>query len=204
MTTEKPPSAYARAEAGSRQFVLQVGLGVVAFILGSILSVGAAARIGERLGSMEHGWAIFAFRFVFERLWLLAVLPLFGYVIGRFTDISPSGFALTAGLSGETFSVLLVTAINGFEYLLGDTAGLAVRGVSLFLGMVITARLVMVGRVANAEGQVAANVIAAQRKAEYAAFLAAAEGKSDPQSDHTIAPLPDPLPASQGEGEKKS
>ncbi len=189
MTTEqKAPSAYRRAEAGSRQVVIQIGLGVVAFILGSILSVGAAARIGERLGPIESEWGTLAFRWLFERLWLAVVLPTFGYAVGRFTEGTPSRFALTAGIAGETFSVLLVTAINGFDYLMEDTAGLIARGVTLFLGMVLTARAVQVGRDASGEAQLAADLIAEQRKAEYAAFLAAAEGKLAPQ------------PASQEEG----
>ncbi|MDP2271125.1 MAG: hypothetical protein Q8N23_34720 [Archangium sp.] len=195
MTTEqKAPSAYMRAEAGSRQVVIQIGLGVVAFILGSILSVGASARIGERLGPIESDWGTLAFRWVFERLWLIAVLPVFGYAIGRFTESTPSRFALTAGIAGETFSVLLVTAINGFDYLMEDTAGLIARGLTLFVGMVLTAKAVQVGGEASGEAQLAADLIAEQRKAEYAAFLAAAEGKP--------APHPDPLPAAQGEGDK--
>ncbi len=195
-TDQKVPSAYMRAEAGSRQVVIQIGLGVVAFILGSILSVGAAARIGERLGPIESDWGTLVFRWLFERLWLVAVLPAFGYVMGRFTESTPSRFALTAAISGETFSVLLVTAINGFDYLLEDTAGLIARGVTLFLGMVITARAVKLGRDASGEAQVEADVIAEARKAEYAAFLAAAEGKAE-----VLAPHPDPLP--KGEGELK-
>ena len=100
---QKPPSAYARADAASRQIVLQIGLGVVGFVLGSILSVGAAARIGERLGPLESDWAALVFRWVFERLWLFTLVPLFGYAIGRFTEINPTRFALTAAISGETF-----------------------------------------------------------------------------------------------------
>ena len=192
MTTETPqvPSGYARAEAGSRKAVMHVGLGVVAFVLGSIFSVGASARIGERLGPIESEAGALVFRWVFERLWLIAVLPLFGYAMGRFTEVKPSRFALTAGIAGEVFSVLLVTAINGLDYLVDDTAGLVARGVTLFLGMVITVRAVMLGRADGEIAQVEANVIAQKRKAEYAEFLAAAEGKG------TVTPLP---PGAEGD-----
>ncbi len=199
MTTEtqKVPSAYARAEASSRKAVLHVGLGVVAFILGSIFSVGASARIGERLGPIESEAGALVFRWVFDRLWLIGVLPLFGYVMGRFTEVKPSRFALSAALSGEVFSVLLVTAINGFDYLLEDTGALLARGVTLFIGMVITVRAVMLGRADAEVSQVEANLIAEKRKAEYAEFLAAAEGKAP------VSPVPDPLPRG-GEGAPKS
>lgn len=179
MRTEEKPSVYARAEVGSRQIVLQLGLGVLAFIVGSILSVGASARIGERIGPLDSDWAVIGFYWVFERLWLVAVLPLFGYVVGRFTQMKASRFALTSALSGEIFSVLLVTAINGFEFLMEDIGALVGRGVTLLFGVAITAGAVRVGRGGAAQSaQEAAEVIAEARKAEYAAFLAAApEGR---------------------------
>ncbi len=197
MTTEtqKAPSGYARAESGSRKVVTHVGLGVVAFVLGSIFSVGASARIGERLGPIESETGLVVFRWFFERLWLIAVLPLFGYVMGRFTEVKPSRFALTAGLSGEIFSVLLVTAINGFEYLFEDTTALLARGVTLFIGLMITARAVMMGRAEAEVSQVEANLVAEKRKAEYAEFLAAAEG--------TPSVSPPPQAGEGVSGEKK-
>ena len=190
--TQKPPSTFARAEAGSRQIVLQIGLGVVAFILGSIISVGAASRIGERLGPLESDGAAWVFRWFFERLWLFAVAPMFGYVIGRFTEMKPTRFALVALISGETFSVLLVTAINGVDFLMQDTSALVGRGVTLFLGMGLTTWAVQLGRDAAGLAQADANVIAEKRKAEYAEFLAAAEGKSvAPAALATALPLPE-------------
>ena len=203
MTSEvKPPSVYARADAASRQVVLQVGLGVVAYVVGSILSVGAAARIGERLGPIDSEWGAFGFRFLFERLWLFVAVPLFGYGIGRFTEMKPSRFALVSVLSGETFSLLLVTAINGLDYVLQDTVSLIVRAVTLFLGMVMTARAVQAGRDTAAESQAEANVVAQLRKAEYAEFLAAAEGKGETASVEAKRAEPAVPAASIDQGEK--
>ena len=195
MTSEvKVPSAYARADAASRQVVLQVGLGVVAYIIGSVLSVGAAARIGERVGPLESDGAALVFRWFFERLWLFVALPFFGYGIGRFTEARPSRFALVSVLSGETFAVLLVTAINGLDYLLEDTASLIARAVTLFLGMVVTARAVQAGRDAALVSQAQANVVAQQRKAEYAEFLAAAQGKASSAADSAAPAEPAVVP----------
>ena len=212
MTTEKKPAggamqAYFRADAASRQVVLQIGLGVVAFVIGSVLSVGASARIGERLGPIDSEWFAMGLRWLFERLWLFTALPAFGYAIGRFTETTPQRFALVGGLSGETFSVLLVSAINGFEYFVEDIPALIARVVTLFLGLVMTAWAVQAGKDVSAEAQIAANAIAEQKKEEYAAFLAAAEGKGEvaavpPADPLPYNPHPDPLPKGpKGEGD---
>lgn len=191
MTTEQQPSAFARAESGSRQVVLQIGLGVVAFVLGSVMSSGAAARIAERVGPIESEAAAWAFHWLFERLWLFTAVPLFGYAAGRFTQVAPVRFTLVAVLSGETFSVLLITGINGFDYLVEDWANVVARLVTLFLGMLLTAHAVKLGRESATEDQLEADAVAERRKAEYAAFLAAAEGKAAPQPE---PPPSDPTP----------
>jgi hypothetical protein len=230
MTTENAPAkpgamnAYFRADAASRQVVLQIGLGVVSFIVGSILSVGASARITERIGFIESETVALLLRWFFERLWLFTVLPAFGYVLGRFTETKPTRFALVGGLSGEVFAVLLVTAINGFDFLFDDVPALIARAVTLFLGLVVTTWAVQAGQEVSAEAQVEADAIAEKKKAEYAAFLAAAEGKGDGASSplppaeaqgeaqgdgKSVNPHPDPLPKGEGDtapgdGDKKS
>lgn len=177
---EKKPGVFARAEAGSRQWVLQIGLGMTAFIGGSILSSGFSIRMLERVGPIESDAMAFAWGWIVQRLWLFVVLPVFGWAIGRFTSIPALRFTLTAGLSGEIFSVLLVAGINGFEYLIDDPKAVLARIVTFFVGLVITLSALNAGRSDAADAQVEANAIAEQRKAEYAAFLAAAEGKAAP------------------------
>ncbi len=198
MTTDAPKrtvSLFAKAEAGSRQLVLQIGLGMVSLIVGSILAAGATPRIGERLGPMESESMAWALGWVLQRLWLFAVLPLFGAVIGRFTEITPLRFALTAGLAGEIFSLLLTAGINGFDYLLGDPKEVIAQVLTLFVGLAITMSAVMAGQSAAAEGQAEADVIAQKRKAEYAEFLAAAEGKG---AGAPPEPAPAPIGATPG------
>lgn len=178
MTTEPQASAFSRAESSSRQIVLQIGLGVVAFVLGSIMSAGAAARIAERIGPIDSDVVAWTFHWLFERLWLFTLVPLFGYAAGRFTQVDPVRFTLLAALSGETFAVLLITGINGFDYLVEGWENVVARLVTLFIGMLLTVKAVQVGRAEAAESQVEATAVAERRKAEYATFLAAAEGKS--------------------------
>ncbi len=182
MTTDapqRPASLFARAESGSRQVVLQVGLGVVSFVIGSIFAAGATTRLGERLGPLESEALAWALGWVLQRLWLFAMLPLFGYAIGRFTEIGPLRFALTAGLAGEIFSLLLMAGINGFEFLVEDPRAVLARLLTFFVGLAITLSAVLSGRAGAASAQAEANAIAEQRKAEYAQFLADAEAKKD-------------------------
>jgi hypothetical protein len=176
MTTEVRPSAFSKAEAGSRQLVLQLGLGVVAFVLGSIFAGGASARLFERI-SPRSDVALWVFQVGFERLWLFTTAPLFAWAIGRFTQLDLKKFALWSGLSGETFAVLLVSGIHGFEYLVAEPINLVARVVTLFLGLFVIHRAALNGRETAAEVQREADAIAEARKAEYAQYLAAAEGK---------------------------
>lgn len=174
------PGVFARAEAGSRQIVLQVGIGVISFIVGSIFAAGAGTRVLERLGPIENELIDTAARVVFERLWIFLMLPLFGFAVGRFTQIPALRFTLLAGLSGELFSVLLVAGINGFDYLVDDPQRVLTRLVTLFIGLAITMRALIQGRTAGYEAQLAAQAQAEARKKEYAEYLAAAEAKSTP------------------------
>lgn len=183
MTTEQQqqrPGVFARVEAGSRQWVLHIGLGVAAFVMGSMIASGASTRLIERVGAIESEAVSFAVGWLLQRLWLFLVVPLFGWAIGRFTESPALRFALTAGLSGEAFSVLLIAGINGFEYLVEDPKMVLARIVTFFVGLAITVAAVSSGREAAAEAQVEANALAAQRKAEYAEFLAKAEASPEP------------------------
>lgn len=190
------PGAFARAEAGSRQIVMQVGFGVVAFIVGSIFSAGAGTRIMERFDPIESEAVDLVVRALFERLWLFFVLPFVGYGVGRFTEITPVRFALTAGLSGELFAVLLVAGMNGFDYLIDDGTRVVLRLVTLFVGLTITLRAVIAGRAAAGLAQAKAQATADARKQEYAEFLQAAEQvaqKSEaPPAEVSPAPAAEP------------
>lgn len=178
MTTEaKPPSTYARAEGTARQTVMQVGLGVAGYVLGSIFAAGAMGRISERVGIIHSVALAFLYGWVMQRLWLFVLLPAFGWAAGRFTEVRSLRFAVTAGLSGELFSLLLFTAVNGLDPLLDSPADLLARGVTLLLGMAVTLLAVSDGRRAAQVSQREAEAIAAKQKAEYADYLAQLEKK---------------------------
>lgn len=193
MTTEtRGPSLFQRAEGGSRQIVLLLGLGAVSFVIGSIFSAGASVRLAERVGFIESEAIAFAVGWVLQRLWLFVAVPMFGWVIGRFSEIRPLRFAMTACLSGEIFSLLLLAGINGFESIVENPVDVVARLVTLIIGMAVTLSAVSSGRAAAREAQNAANEEALKRKAEYAEYLAKQEqvvpapasgSESGPRSD---------------------
>ncbi len=145
MTMPMSEGALRRAEGGARQFILRVGIGTLSFVCGNIGSAFIAQQI-EPVESEVLFWAL-------KRLWLLGLLPLFGYVIGRITVIDTLGFSIGAALSGESFSILLTSAINGFEALTFMPQELVIRGVSLMLGIGITALATATGRQAANRAQ---------------------------------------------------
>ncbi|MBL8915769.1 MAG: hypothetical protein JNM17_34040, partial [Archangium sp.] len=174
-TEPKAPGLFSKAEAGSRQIVLQIGLGFTAFIIGSIFSAGAATRILDRIGLLDSEALEWFLRTVLERTWLFVFVPAIGFGIGRFTEIKASRFAMIAGFSGEIVSLLLVTGMNGLDYVTQDARGVIARLLGLFVGMALTVVAVNAGRRSAAVAQARGLAEAAKRKDEYAAFLAAAE-----------------------------
>lgn len=187
-TTDAPkaPGLFSKAEAGSRQIVLQVGLGFGAFIIGSIFSAGASTRILDRIGVLESENLEWFLRTILERTWLFLFVPAIGWGIGRFTELKAARFAMLAGFSGETVSLLLITGMNGIDFVVQDARGVIVRLLGLFTGMALTVVTVNAGRRAAALAQARGLAEAAKRKDEYAAFLAAAEapkpGEEPPKS----------------------
>lgn len=189
MTSERRPSAFSRAESGARQIVLQLGLGTLSFVLGSLLVGGLVSRLADRVPPIENEGPAWVVGWVLQRLWLVAVLPLFSYLIGRFSGLSLKSFTLTAGLAGETFGILLVSAIDGFEVLTASPSEVVARVVTLFAGLWVVHRVGLAGREEAAVDQAEALAAAELRKVEYAEYLAKAEAGS-PKPEPPAAPPP--------------
>jgi hypothetical protein len=194
MTTERRPTAFARAESGARQVVLQLGLGTLSFVLGSLLVAGLVSRLADRVPAIESETVAWLTGWVLQRLWLVAVLPAFSYLVGRFSGLSLVSFTLTAGLAGEIFGVLLVGAIDGFEPLAASWQDVAARAVTLFAGLWVVHRVGLAGREEAAVDQAEALAVAEQRKAEYAEFLAKAEAGGPKPEPPAAAPGGDAAP----------
>lgn len=183
MTEPKKPGAYTRAEAGARRAVLVVSSGVVSFVVGGFLMSGVSVRLSERFGPIDDPLAALAWSWVLQRLWLWLVLPAAGYAAGRFLESRPLTFALVAGLAGETFSVLLSAARDGFEFVFQDTTDVTLRAITLAAGIAVVAFAVKLGASDAEAGQASADAEAAKKKAEYEAYLQKMEAQPPKPGD---------------------
>lgn len=168
MTTEPAPSPkrglFSRAEMGARHVVLEVGLGFVAFVLGSILSAGASTRLLERMGPITSDGASWLFSLIVSRLWIFAVLPLIALAVGRTTGLSGRRFALVSGLSGELFGVLLTSGLNGFEVLVASPLDVVARIVTLAVGLGIVWQAFEAGRAGALEAETQARALSERNR----------------------------------------
>lgn len=188
---KKEPGRLGRAESASRRAVLLVGSGVFAFILGGFVMSGLSVRVGERLGAISNEAAAWLLHWILLRTWLWAILPFLGWAAGRYLGVQALRFAVTATLSGEAFGLMLATASDGLDWVMGSPGDMVARALTLVGGVGLVSWAVSRGLASADAAQAVADVEAEKRKAEYAEFLARAEGKSSP------APQPSP----QGERE---
>jgi hypothetical protein len=127
------------------------------------------------------GWGL-------QRLWLWLVLPAMGLLAGRLLKVSPNRFALTAGLTGELYGVLIASAGDGLEAAFLDWLDVLARVATLGLGLWLTAKAVELGRSAALRAQARAEAVAQRNAAEYAEMLARATG--EPRSQSSDGPGP--------------
>lgn len=170
---------FARAEGAARRVVLFVGLGVAAYVIGGLVTAGLSVRLVERFGAPASETGAWLLKWALARTWLWSVLPAIGFGVGRYLELSPWRFAITSVFSAEVFGLLLMTAGDGLDWVLGSPADMVMRALTLTGGIGLVAWAVKRGLQAAAAAQAEANVEAEKRKAEYAEFLARAEGKQD-------------------------
>jgi len=156
------------------QFVL--GLGVLALVLGSLLSAGLTLRLSARAVELPSPlrWALFL---GVGRLWLLGVLPLLCYGAARVLALRPRATALGAALSGEALLVALDFTRAGLQGLWSGLALALVRVGTLALGVWLSERAVRAGAVLRVAQEQVARAKAEATSVEYAEFLARAAGQ---------------------------
>jgi hypothetical protein len=158
-----------------RRFQFIVGLGFLALVGGSVLSVSLALRLSSRVQALPLGFLRVTMAVLLENLWVLGVLPLLCYGAARVMELRPWSTAAGAATSGATFVLALNFIQSGADGLwlggLTSVLNLAAFGV----GVVLSARAVMMGRAAAAQQTVKAQAKAQERKSEYDEFLRAAE-----------------------------
>lgn len=172
----RAPGAFKRAEASSRRVVLYVGLGVVAFVVGSLMMGGVAARVADRVGLPDSELGLWLWRWALLRIWLFVVLPLFGWAAGRFLEAGPWRFGVSAALSGEAFGLLLAVAGDGVEFVFSSPREVLARVLTLLAGISLAAWSTGRGAATAAAAQASAEAEAERRKAEYAEYISRIDG----------------------------
>ncbi|ATB32173.1 hypothetical protein [Melittangium boletus] len=188
MNSSKPLLEPLRVRIRRFQFI--VGLGFLALILGSILSVGLSQRLAGRVQALPFDWLRFAIGLGVQKLWVLAVLPGLCYGAARVIDLRALPTALGAAVSGQVFILALEFVQDGVD-------GWVERGwIVIGLEWAVFALGVWLGQLAVKRGRVAATTREAQvrerasvRADEYAEFLREAEraGEKIAQRDEAKA-----------------
>jgi hypothetical protein len=158
-----------------RRFQFIVGLGFISLVAGSVLSVALTLRLSVRVQALPLGLMRVVMAVLLENLWVLGVLPVLCYAAARVMELKPWSTGAGGAASGAAF----VLALN---YVQSGTAGLWLGGlgsvlnvVAFAVGVVLSARAVMLGRAAAAQQAGKAQAKAQERKSEYDEFLRAAE-----------------------------
>jgi hypothetical protein len=186
MTTTEPvskgPTAYARAENASRRVLLIVCLGVLAWGVGSVLSVNLRELLEAALDeAVDTGGKAIIEHWAFQRVWMLLVLAPLSWLAGRFIGGPSALFVLPATVSGEALSFAVEFIKEGSPFhSWEDVAGWAV---SLVIALVPCFAAFISGAKAFDRAQAQSLVDAAGRKAEYDAFVAKTTEPAPPSSE---------------------
>ncbi len=159
-----------------RRIQFTVGLGFLALVIGTALTLSLSLRLDGRVGALPS-WALdFFIAPVLRHLWVLAVLPVLCYGAARIIELKPWATALGAAATGLCFTLAIEFISNGID------GWLAAGGLSLVLelgvvagGVVLSQRAVVRGRASAGKQETRAQEQASARKDEYAEFLREAE-----------------------------
>ncbi len=171
----KPPGLFSRGETSSRRVSLMIAAGMVAYVAGTYASSLIIARLveAEQPVSLTVEWLI-------VRLWLLVVLPLLAWPIGRFGIGDPLTFGLVGPLSAELFDVLKVSASSGLEGVFPTTEDTVARTVTLLAGMVLNTAVAYRGAQAADRAVAAAEALAVEQAKAHAEKLGAPPPQAGP------------------------
>ncbi len=165
--------AFGRAESASRRVLLVVCAGVLAWGLGSILSVNLREALEAPLDSaVETGLGAIIEHWVFQRVWIVVMLVPASWLGGRFLGGSALAFVLPATFSGEALGLAIDFLRDGSPFFSWeDVAG---WGISLGVALLPCFAAFVAGGRAHERAQRESLRDAAARKSEYDAFIAKA------------------------------
>jgi len=180
-----------------RRFQFTVGLGFLALILGSIVSVALSQRLIGRVQALPFGYARFAIGLGVQNLWVLVVLPVLCYGAARILELRPLSTALGAALTGEFFLIALQFVQDGIDgWVERGWVILSMEGAVFALGVWFAHRAIQWGRGDAARQAEQARQRATSRKDVYAEFLREAEraGEKSAQRDAQKTEVPGGAP----------
>ncbi|WP_241759185.1 hypothetical protein [Pyxidicoccus parkwayensis] len=158
-----------------RRFQFIVGLGFISLVVGSVLSVSLTLRLSVRVQALPLGGMRLLMAVLLENLWVLVVLPGLCYAAARVMELKPWSTGGGGAASGAAFVLALNYVQSGTEGLWLGGLGSVLNVVAFGVGVVLSARAVMMGRAAASQQVNKAQAKAQERKSEYDEFLRAAE-----------------------------
>lgn len=186
-STPRPPGLFSRGETGSRRLTLMIAAGMVAYVAGSWVT----SRVVAALVEAEHPVSL-PVEWLIMRLWLLAVLPLLAWPMGRLGIGEPFTFGFVAPVSAEIFDVLKITATEGLDGVFPSTADTVARAVTLAAGLALNTAVAVWGAKAAERSAAAAQALAEAQAKAHAEKLgappaAASEPAAPPPADSNRA-----------------
>jgi len=158
-----------------RRFQFILGLGFLALIGGSILSVALTLRLAQRIQALPSTLLRELVAILLGNLWVLGVLPLLCYGAGRVMELRPWKTAAGAALSGTAFLLFMSFAQGGVGALWDGGVGSVFNVAAFGVGVALSARAVKLGRAAAELQSQKSQRKSEERKSEYEEFLRAAE-----------------------------
>lgn len=192
-------TAMQAANVRLRRIMLIAGLGVVAAVVGAIITGELNFRLQPKLIGAPKLVVVIVGAIVW-RLWLLAVLPAIGYATGRALRLRPTAMAFGGAAAGETFYLLIDYATTGFEAVTADLGVLALRVGTLAAGMLLTMRATRAGIKAADLAQARATEIAKTQRDEYAEMMREAERTAQRHEAASPPSTDAPAPSEPGDG----
>ena len=169
------PSVLEPLRVRIRRFQFIVGLGFIALVLGSALSVSLTLRLSLRVQALPFVPLKVLVAVLLENVWLLGVLPVLCYGAGRVMELKPWHTAAGAAVSGATFVLALGFVQGGADSLWLGGLGSVLNVMAFGVGIFVSARALKAGRAAAAKQSEKTQSKAEERKGEYDEFLRAAE-----------------------------
>ncbi len=169
-----------------RRIQFTVGLGFLALVIGSALTLSLSLRLSGRIGALPSWLLGFFIAPVLRHLWVVAVLPVLCYGAARVIELRPWATALGAAATGLLFTLAIEFTSNGIDgWLAAGAVSLLAELAVVAGGVVLSKRAVVRARADAGKQETKAQQQASARKDEYAEFLREAElaGEKSAQRD---------------------